>query len=270
MNRSKQAILIAAAVTLGLLAADLGSKQWAMDTLSVEHPGTPPEVCAEPGRNQRLRSESIVLIEDFFELSYTENCGAAFGLLNDSPAWIRATVFGIAAVVASIALFVLFARGKGGWAFAASVPFVVSGALGNFVDRFRLGYVVDFIRVHYEEPFDILTWHFDRYEYPTFNVADITITIGVVLLILDGFLEEKRLKREAKKEAEEAAAEAEASKGGKKGRRRKSRKSERKSGAKKPSGGGADHTDDADDAAGEADTADAADETDAEAEVAST
>jgi signal peptidase II len=52
----------------------------------------------------------------------------------------------------------------------------VSGALGNMVDRVRLGYVVDFIHFHV----------YDSFEWPTFNVADSTITIGVALLLLDG------------------------------------------------------------------------------------
>jgi signal peptidase II len=87
-------------------------------------------------------------------------------------------VFGIAAAVAVSALFFLFYQGRGGSLFAWSVPLVASGALGNLIDRVRYGYVVDFIHVHYEP------WDFD---YPTFNVADITITIGVILLVIDSF-----------------------------------------------------------------------------------
>lgn len=197
MKRSKRALIIAAAATVALLALDLGTKHWASEALSVEHPATPPEVCAEPGRNQRLRAESTVIVDGLLELSYAENCGAAFGLLNDSPSWIRRSVFGVAAIAAAVFLFLFFIQGKGGNLFAWSVPLVVSGAVGNLADRVRLGYVVDFIRVHYDEPFDLLWWHFDRFEYPTFNVADITITIGVALLILDGIVEERRLKRGA-------------------------------------------------------------------------
>ncbi|MBX3270976.1 MAG: signal peptidase II [Sandaracinaceae bacterium] len=218
MKRSKQALAIAVGATVVLLALDLGTKEWASGALSIEHPGTPPEVCAEPGRNQRLRGESVVLVEGLLELSYAENCGAAFGLLNDSAAWVRKSVFGLAAVAAAVFLFLFFVQGKGGALFAYSVPLVVSGAVGNLADRVRLGYVVDFIRVHYDEPFDLLWWHFDRFEYPTFNVADITITIGVVLLVLDGIVEERRLKREAqagKREGKVADAEPEQDAGAK-------------------------------------------------------
>jgi signal peptidase II len=55
---------------------------------------------------------------------------------------------------------------------------IASGALGNLIDRFRLGYVVDFIRFHVHEAF----------VYPTFNVADCTITVGVALLLIEGFI----------------------------------------------------------------------------------
>lgn len=204
-RRSNKAIAIAALATLALLALDLWSKHWATENLSVEHPGTAPEVCAEPGRNQRLRGESVELIEGIMELSYAENCGAAFGLLNDSPSWIRRIVFGIAAVAAAVFLSMFFVRGKGGQLFAWSVPLVVSGAVGNLADRARLGYVVDFIRVHYEHEVNLIFTTWDRFEYPTFNVADITITIGVVLLILDGIVEERNLKRAQKEQAEAEA-----------------------------------------------------------------
>lgn len=245
-RRSNQAIAIAALATLALLALDLWSKHWATENLSVEHPGTPPAVCAEPGRNQRLRGESVELIEGFMELSYAENCGAAFGLLNDSPSWIRRIVFGIAAVAAAAFLTMFFVRGKGGQLFAWSVPLVVSGAVGNLADRARLGYVVDFIRVHYEHEVNLLFTTLDRFEYPTFNVADITITIGVVLLILDGIVEERKIKR-AKKEEEEAAEAKSDSDSDSDDEPRPKKKKKKKKKAKAPP-----RTDDSDDSSAEA------------------
>ncbi|MDW8247267.1 MAG: signal peptidase II, partial [Sandaracinaceae bacterium] len=109
------------------------------------------------------------------------NCGAAFGLLRNAPEGLRKGVFGIAAVLAVGMLLYLFIQGRGGPLFAWSVPLVASGALGNLIDRIRYGYVVDFIHVFYEP------WNFD---YPTFNVADILITIGVILLMIDSFRSE--------------------------------------------------------------------------------
>jgi signal peptidase II len=65
------------------------------------------------------------------------------------------------------------------------VPLIASGALGNLVDRFRLGYVVDFVRFHLR----------DGFSWPTFNVADITITVGVGLLLIEGFSAPSRSQR---------------------------------------------------------------------------
>jgi signal peptidase II len=64
---------------------------------------------------------------------------------------------------------------------AAGLCLVMGGALGNVIDRIRLGHVIDFIRVHYAE------WYF-----PAFNVADSAITIGAGLLILDMILQPKK------------------------------------------------------------------------------
>jgi len=232
-RRSNKAIILAAVATLALIGLDLWTKHWATENLSVEHPGTPPEVCAEPGRNQRLRGESVELVEGIMELSYAENCGAAFGLLNDSPSWIRRIVFGIAAVAAAVFLSMFFVRGKGGALFAWSVPLVVSGAVGNLADRARLGYVVDFIRVHYEHEVNLIFTTWDRFEYPTFNVADITITIGVVLLILDGIVEERKLKR-AKNAEGDGAAEADSESGSEDEPRPKRKRKKKKKAKAKP------------------------------------
>jgi len=184
-RRSPKALAIAAAATVAFVAADLGTKAWASETLSVEPMGDPPPVCqpTESGRirMQRLPAEEVTLVDGYLAFSYAENCGAAFGLLRDAPNWLRRSVFGIAALAAAIALFWMFAQGKGGPLFPYSVPLIVSGAIGNLVDRVRFGYVVDFIDFHWQ----------DSWTYPTFNVADITITIGVVLLLLDGFRKEE-------------------------------------------------------------------------------
>lgn len=199
--RSRKAIAIAVLATLGLLAADLGSKDWAESALSAERPVDPATpTCAEDeyGRivYRRVMTEPVVLVDGYLEFRYAENCGAAFGLMRSAPPLARKAVFGIAAVAACVALFVMFVRGRGGMLFAVSVPLIVSGALGNLVDRVRYGYVVDFIRFHLQ----------DSWSYPTFNIADVGITVGVVLLVLDGFRDAKRAK-----EIERAQAEVETS-----------------------------------------------------------
>lgn len=196
-RRSVRALALCAAATIALLAADLGTKNWASETLSTERAVPPPEHC-EPGRLQRAPLPAIVLIEGYLEFRYAENCGAAFGIGNDWSPTLRRAVFIPAALLATIALFWMFWRGTGGPLFAWSVPFVVSGAVGNLVDRVRYGYVVDFIRFHVH----------DSFEYPTFNVADIAIVVGVGLLVLDGFRKDGHPKAPAKGDEADKAKKA--------------------------------------------------------------
>jgi signal peptidase II len=178
--RSPRAIAACLAALALFTAADLWSKSWAVESLS-EPTQAPAGTACTPNEHghyamQRERGDAVVLIEGFLELRYAENCGAAFGLLDRAPRWVRASVFMLAGSVAIGALLWMFVRGSGGTLFAWSVPLVVSGAVGNMVDRVRLGYVVDFIYFHIHQSF----------EWPTFNVADSTITVGVALLLLDG------------------------------------------------------------------------------------
>jgi signal peptidase II len=181
-----------------LTAADLWAKGWAERTLSIA-PATPagPACTAdEQGRHymQRGLKQTIELVPGYLEFRYAENCGAAFGMLDQSPRWLRAGVFLVAGAMAVFALMWMFARGSGGPLFAWAVPLIVSGALGNMIDRLRLGYVIDFIHFHIH----------DSFEWPTFNVADSTITVGVALLLLDGLRKPAAI---AKPEPSEASAE---------------------------------------------------------------
>lgn len=168
--------------------ADLGTKNWALANLSREPSVAPGPVCLANADGvtyfQRLPTPPKVWIDDYLELRYAENCGAAFGMLNRGPAWLRLVLFAPAAGAAVLGLLWLFWTGYGGRLFALSVPLIASGALGNLVDRFRLGYVVDFVRFHVK----------DAFVYPTFNVADITITVGAALLLIEGFTSSARAK----------------------------------------------------------------------------
>jgi signal peptidase II len=189
--RSRNAIVLCFVAVALLTAADLGSKHWALERLSRAPIGQPHAAC-EPGvdgriAQQRWATRPIVLIDGYLEFRYAENCGAAFGFMRDGPALFRKGVFYAAALGAIVLLFWMFASGRGGSLFAWSVPLIVAGALGNLVDRIRLGYVVDFVRFHLH----------DRWAYPTFNVADAWITVGVILILLDGFRETRRERIEA-------------------------------------------------------------------------
>lgn len=117
-------------------------------------------------------------------LSWTvaHNYGAAFSFLDNAGGWQRWLFTGIAVTV-SAALIAWLARlpGNARW-LACALVLVLGGALGNLYDRITLGYVVDFIRVHYGD------WNF-----PSFNVADSSITVGAFMLGIDAlFLEKHR------------------------------------------------------------------------------
>ncbi len=179
-RRSPKAIAACLVALAILTAVDLWSKDVAQASLSRAPLAPAGEVCVpdDSGRvfMQRIQTPPVVLVPGYLELRYAENCGAAFGVLDRGPAWVRLALFGPAALAATFGLLWLFVTGYGGALFAWSVPLIASGALGNLVDRFRLGYVIDFIRFHIREGF---VW-------PTFNVADATITIGVALLLIEG------------------------------------------------------------------------------------
>ncbi|MDH5676340.1 MAG: signal peptidase II [Myxococcales bacterium] len=180
-RRTGRPLVLCLLALIVLTAIDLGTKAWAEVSLSKERVGADiPPACMpdDSGRYyfQRIRTEPVVWIDGYLELRYAENCGAAFGMLDEAPKWLRVGVFMSAGIVAVAALMWMFVTANGGPLFAISVPLVVSGALGNMVDRVRLGYVVDFVRFHLN----------DGWEWPTFNFADATITVGVVLLLLDG------------------------------------------------------------------------------------
>jgi len=117
-----------------------------------------------------------VPVAPFFNLSLAHNRGAAFSFLSDASGWQHWFFSGIALIV-SVVIVLWLRRLKPeerqvGWA----LSLVLGGAIGNVVDRLRLGYVVDFV------DFYVGAWH-----WPTFNVADSAISVGAVLLALDAF-----------------------------------------------------------------------------------
>ena len=125
----------------------------------------------------------ITVIENFFTITYLRNKGAAFGILADSS-W-RLPFFILVSLIAVVVIFVVIAKLRDDQQLAAvSLSLIFAGALGNLIDRVRLGEVIDFIYVHW----------FEHY-WPAFNVADSAICVGVFLLALDMIREERRVKR---------------------------------------------------------------------------
>jgi signal peptidase II len=118
--------------------------------------------------------ESIPIIRNFLDITYTENPGAAFSMLAEAPPWVRRTFLLSLSIVAIIALGVLLVRAARVSVTSVAFALIMGGAAGNMIDRaLRGGLVIDFVRAHY---YDL--------NYPVFNVADSAISIGVTLIIL--------------------------------------------------------------------------------------
>lgn len=113
------------------------------------------------------------VVENFLTINHVQNFGAAFGLFasvsGDLLRWVLV-------VVSIAAVGLIWAYAREGWhepKIVIAFGMILGGALGNLVDRLRLGYVVDFIDVHW-----------GQYHWPSFNVADAAITSGAVILFL--------------------------------------------------------------------------------------
>ena len=117
--------------------------------------------------------EVITVIPGFFNLTYVRNRGAAFGMLAGVPGAWRSAFFIIVTVIA-VAAIVLLIRKTSERLLVAAFSLIAGGALGNLIDRVRWGEVVDFI-----------DWYVRSYHWPTFNIADSAITVGVGLLVID-------------------------------------------------------------------------------------
>lgn len=119
--------------------------------------------------------ESITVIGGFFHLVHVRNRGVAFGILNRPDSQITFYLLTLVTLVAVILLLFWFTRlGPGEGKVALGISLVVGGALGNLIDRVRLGEVVDFL--------DFQLW---TYHWPAFNVADSAITAGTLWLALN-------------------------------------------------------------------------------------
>lgn len=109
------------------------------------------------------------------------NTGAAFSFLSDAGGWQR-WFFTLVSVVVSLGLIVwIFRLGPAAWLQKLSLTLILGGALGNLWDRLALGYVVDFIQVHYAESY-----------FPAFNIADSAITVGAIILLAYSFFFESK------------------------------------------------------------------------------
>ena len=116
------------------------------------------------------------------DMTCMHNVGAAFSFLASASGWQRWGFIGLAVVVSiGITIWLLRLPRGAHTLLAAGLALVLGGALGNVIDRIRLGYVIDFIH-----------FHWDRAYFPAFNVADSAITVGAALLLLDALFDSRR------------------------------------------------------------------------------
>ncbi|RMG36675.1 MAG: lipoprotein signal peptidase [Gammaproteobacteria bacterium] len=141
-------------VSLGVLLLDQFSKWWIL-----EH----------------FREHEVVVVWPVFNLTLAFNKGAAFSFLADAGGWQHYLFVGLAAAVSLVLVIWLWRLPRGRVLEAWGLALILGGAIGNLIDRLLRGHVVDFLQ-----------WHWGPHYFPSFNLADSAITLGVVLLLLDG------------------------------------------------------------------------------------
>lgn len=120
----------------------------------------------------------------FFDITHLRNTGAAFGILRGLPESLRFPLFAIVLIIALLAIFIFLKKvSENDRVLVVSLGLILGGAIGNSIDRFRFGYVTDFLGFHW---FGNL-----QYQWPPFNIADSAITIGVILILFDTFFLKK-------------------------------------------------------------------------------
>lgn len=121
------------------------------------------------------------IIPGFLNFAYAQNTGVAFSMLDDHGDTGRYGLSAVAIVAGVLVLFYFWRIPRANDRLLGALALLLAGIAGNVTDRMRLGFVIDFIDVQFG------TWH-----YPTFNVADMAICIGAVLLIIDMFFNRKK------------------------------------------------------------------------------
>jgi len=142
--------IIAALIIIISVIFDQATKLWAANVLK--------------------NGNSIKIIGNFLRLSYAENKGAAFSILQNQRIF-----FLIITIVMLVFLALIYIKTKNISKMSRlSVAMIIGGAIGNFIDRFRLGYVIDFIDVRFGS----------FYNFPIFNIADSFVVCGTILMVI--------------------------------------------------------------------------------------
>jgi signal peptidase II len=198
--------LLLIVIGLAMLLADQGTKYLAVAHLTTalqERQGTVSRVAGflveqnldnnpvEPGNPRAYRvKRDVRFIPDYWHFRYVENPGAAWGLLRGLPEPVRRPFFvGISLLALALIGFMYARLQPAQRLLRVALCLVVGGALGNLVDRVARGYVIDFIDWHWRND-PALRW-------PTFNVADVGISVGIFLMLLATLLEALASRRRA-------------------------------------------------------------------------
>ncbi len=146
--------------SLGIYLMDQASKAWAV---------------------RRVRFEDLTVIRGVLDFAYAENPGIAFGQLQEGGAFGRWFFVVLAGAAAVAVLFYFLRTPRNDDRVLGACALLLAGILGNLTDRVRLGFVIDFILLHA-----------GQYHWPTFNVADASITLGALLLAYDLIFSSRR------------------------------------------------------------------------------
>ncbi len=138
---------------LGIYLVDQSSKAWAV---------------------RKVRFRDVTVINGFFDFAYAENRGIAFGQLQEGGSFGRWFFVTLAAAAAIAVLFYFLKTPRNDDRILGACALLLAGIVGNLTDRVRLGFVIDFIQLHA-----------GQYHWPTFNVADASISFGALLLAYD-------------------------------------------------------------------------------------
>ncbi|MCB9025934.1 MAG: signal peptidase II [Bdellovibrionaceae bacterium] len=139
-----------------------------------------------------LLGESLTIFPDFFDITYVRNEGAAFGIFRESADTFRNIFFLTMPPVAVVfIIYILHGINDDDRVQNVALSLVCGGAIGNYIDRLRFRYVIDFLDFHFER----------KWTYPAFNIADSAIVVGIGILMYLMFIqwqEEKKQKTQIK------------------------------------------------------------------------
>ena len=164
---SKIALIVGSVISVVL---DQWSKSWAVETLLSGNGALP--------LNPRNIYGQTIEVFSWWNWRLVGNKGAAWGIFRDLPETWRVPFFVLIGVFAMGVLLTLYFKSHGQKVLQIGLILVFGGAIGNLIDRVQIGYVIDFI-----------DWHYGGYHWPTFNIADVSISVGVGFLFIDMILQ---------------------------------------------------------------------------------